>query len=131
MTTDGRTRKDRIPLWRERVLRTALTQADATGLEGFTMRRLADVLDVAPMALYRHVANKEDLLDGMIDLVFGEVKLPAAEVDWKDWMRGLTGHAASVVASALPAQPNGARLLYELADDRQVDPATRSRVCRP
>jgi len=51
--------------------------------------------------------------------------------DWKDWMRGLTGHAASVVASALPAQPNGARLLYELADDRQVDPATRSRVCRP
>jgi AcrR family transcriptional regulator len=83
----GRTKKDRIPLWRDRVLRTALAHADEAGLEGFTMRRLAQVLDVAPMSLYRHVANKDDLVDGMIDLVFAEIELPAAGVDWKAWMR--------------------------------------------
>lgn len=87
MTTDARTRKDRIPLWRDRVLRAALAHADETGLDGLTMRRLAEVLDVAPMALYRHVANKDDLLDGMIDLVFAEIELPAADLDWKTWMR--------------------------------------------
>jgi AcrR family transcriptional regulator len=87
MTTDGRSRKDRIPLWRDRVLQTALTHADSAGLEGFTMRRLAQVLDVAPMALYRHVANKDDLLDGMIDLVFAEIELPAAGLPWETWMR--------------------------------------------
>ena len=84
---DRRTRKERIPLWRDRVLRTALVHADDSGLEGFTMRRLAQVLDVVPMALYRHVANKEDLLDGMIDLVFAEIELPATDLDWKPWMR--------------------------------------------
>lgn len=87
MTADGRSRKDRIPLWRDRVLRTALTHVDAAGLEGFTMRGLAQVLDVAPMALYRHVANKDDLIDGMIDLVFAEIELPPVELDWKPWMR--------------------------------------------
>jgi AcrR family transcriptional regulator len=64
-----------------------MTHADEAGLEGFTMRRLAQVLDVAPMALYRHVENKDDLLDGMIDLVFAEVELPAADLEWKAWMR--------------------------------------------
>jgi AcrR family transcriptional regulator len=87
VTTNGRPKKDRIPLWRDRVLRTALTHVDQAGLEGFTMRRLAQVLDVAPMALYRHVANKDDLMDGMIDLVFAEIELPAADLDWKGWMR--------------------------------------------
>ena len=66
----------RIPLWRDRVLRTAMAHADEAGLEGFTMRRLAQLLDVVPMALYRHVANKDDLMDGMVDLVFAEVELP-------------------------------------------------------
>ena len=69
------------------MLRTALSHADEAGLEGLTMRRLAQVLDVAPMALYRHVASKDDLVDGLIDLVFAEIELPEAELDWKAWMR--------------------------------------------
>jgi AcrR family transcriptional regulator len=69
------------------VLRTALSHADEAGLEGLTMRGLAQVLDVAPMALYRHVASKNDLVDGLIDLVFAEIELPAADLDWKAWMR--------------------------------------------
>jgi AcrR family transcriptional regulator len=87
VVADGRTRKERIPLWRDRVLRTALAHADEAGLEGFTMRRLAQVLDVVPMALYRHVANKDDLVDGMVDLVFDEIELPGTELDWRAWMR--------------------------------------------
>ena len=87
MSTPERTRRDRIPLWRDRVLRTALAHADAAGLEGLTMRRLAQMLDVVPMALYRHVANKDDLIDGMVDQVFGEIPLPSADLAWKSWMR--------------------------------------------
>ena len=55
------------PLSRDRVLQAAIAHADAGGLEALTMRKLAEVLGVAPMALYRHVANKDDLIDGMVD----------------------------------------------------------------
>ena len=72
---------------RERVLRTATARADAGGLEALTMRTLADELEVAPMALYRHIANKDDLVDAMIDVVFGEIALPAGGTDWKTAMR--------------------------------------------
>lgn len=72
---------------RERVLRTATSRADAGGLEALTMRTLADELEVAPMALYRHIANKDDLVDAMIDVVFGEIALPAGGTDWKTAMR--------------------------------------------
>jgi AcrR family transcriptional regulator len=99
--TDGRARKDRIPLWRDRVLRTAFSHVDKAGLEGFTMRRLAQVLDVAPMALYRHVANKDDLVDAMIDLVFAEIELPAADLHWKAWMH----QRATSVRAALVRHP--------------------------
>jgi AcrR family transcriptional regulator len=61
--------------------------ADEHGLDGFSMRRLAQELGVVPMALYKHVANKEELLDGMIDLVFGEIEFPASGADWKTAMR--------------------------------------------
>lgn len=90
-----------MPLWRDRVLRTALAHVDEAGLEAFTMRRLAQVLDVAPMALYRHVTNKEDLIDGMIDLVFAEVELPPAELGWRAWMR----ERAFAVRAALLRHP--------------------------
>ena len=59
----------------------------AGGLEALTMRQLAEMLDVAPMALYRHVANKDDLIDAMIDVVFGEIGLPSGGADWKTAMR--------------------------------------------
>ena len=74
-------------LSRERVLETAMIRADQGGLEALTMRTLADELGVAPMALYRHVANKDDLIDAMIDVVFGEIGLPSGGADWKTAMR--------------------------------------------
>ena len=79
--------RSRNRLSRERVLLAALAQADVGGLEALSMRTLADGLEVAPMALYRHVANKDDLIDGMVDVVFGEVDLPSADGDWKRAMR--------------------------------------------
>jgi len=77
----------RSRLTRERVLRAAIAHADAGGLEALSMRKLAEELDVAPMALYRHVANRDDLVDGMVDLVFGEIGLPSSGTDWKTAMR--------------------------------------------
>jgi AcrR family transcriptional regulator len=74
-------------LSRERVLAAAIVHADAGGLEALTMRKLADELGVAPMALYRHVANKDDLIDGMVDIVFTEIDLPATGEDWRTAMR--------------------------------------------
>ena len=77
----------RSRLSRERVLRAAIAHADEGGLEALSMRRLAEELGVAPMALYRHVANKEDLIDAMVDVVFGEIDLPSAGDDWRTAMR--------------------------------------------
>jgi AcrR family transcriptional regulator len=74
-------------LTRERVLRAAIAQADAGGLEALSMRTLAEVLGVAPMALYRHVANRDDLVDGMVDIVFSEIDLPSSGQDWRAAMR--------------------------------------------
>ena len=80
----GATRK---PLSRKRVLRAAIAHADKRGLNELSMRKLAEVLGVAPMALYRHIANKDDLIDAMIDVVFTEIELPARDADWRAAMR--------------------------------------------
>jgi AcrR family transcriptional regulator len=64
-----------------------MVQADRGGLEELTMRKLADALHVAPMALYRHVANRDDLIDAMIDVVFSEIEVPSPAVDWRTAMR--------------------------------------------
>ena len=77
----------RVRLNRDRVLRAAVTLADHAGIEALTMRTLAQELGVVPMAPYKHVANKEDLLDGMVDIVFGEVEFPSSGADWKAAMR--------------------------------------------
>jgi AcrR family transcriptional regulator len=88
MATDAAGRAEpRTRLSRERVLRAAIAHADAGGLEALTMRTLAEMLEVAPMALYRHVANKEDLIDAMVDVVFSEIGVPAGGGDWKTAMR--------------------------------------------
>jgi AcrR family transcriptional regulator len=76
----------RVPLTRDRVLRTAIDRADEGGLEALTMRKLGRELGVEAMALYHHFANKDDLVDGMVELVFEEVDLPAGE-DWRTAMR--------------------------------------------
>jgi AcrR family transcriptional regulator len=77
----------RTPLSSARVLRAAVALADEAGLEAFSMRGLAQELGVVPMALYKHVANKDQLLDGMVDIVFGEIELPPADTDWRTAMR--------------------------------------------
>lgn len=77
----------RVPLTRERVLRTAVALADEGGIESLSMRKLAQALDVVPMALYRHVANKDELLDGLVDVVIGEIDPPRSDTDWKTAMR--------------------------------------------
>jgi AcrR family transcriptional regulator len=81
------TAETRAPLSRERVLETAVALADRHGLEWLSMRKLADELGVAAMSLYYHVPNRVELVDGMIDIVFGEIEPPSPELDWKDAMR--------------------------------------------
>ena len=84
--TDPRA-ESRVPLSRERVLRAALVLADAGGIESLTMRRLGQELRVEAMSLYNHVANKDDILDGIVDLVFSEIELPAGRAEWRPAMR--------------------------------------------
>ena len=73
-------------LTREWVIEVAVAYADEHGLGALTMRKLGKALGVEAMSLYNHVANKEDLLDGVIDLVFGEIEFPANE-DWHEALR--------------------------------------------
>ena len=77
----------RARLNRRRVLTAAVTLADQTGVEGLSMRRLAQELEVVPMALYKHVANKEELLDGMVELLVEEIDPPVTDVDWRTAIR--------------------------------------------
>ncbi len=79
--------KPRVPLNRERVLRAALALADESGIEALTMRKLGQALGVEAMSLYNHVANKDELLDGLVDIVFSEIDLPCDGGDWKAAMR--------------------------------------------
>ncbi len=69
------------------MLQAAVALADEAGLEAFSMRGLAQRLGVVPMALYKHVANKDALLDGMVDIVFGEIESPSGDLDWRSAMR--------------------------------------------
>ena len=73
----------RVRLNRERVLSAAVALADEIGIDALSMRRLAQELDVVPMALYKHVADKEDLLDGMVEVIVREIDPPATDTDWK------------------------------------------------
>lgn len=77
----------RLPLSRERVLQAAVALADASGIDSVSMRRLGQELGVEAMSLYNHVANKEALLDGMVDVVFSEIPLPTGADTWKTAMR--------------------------------------------
>jgi AcrR family transcriptional regulator len=79
--------RKRAPLNRERVLHAAIALADQGGFELLTMRRLANALGIEAMSLYNHVTSKDDLLDGMVDLVFAEIQPPSTDSDWKTAMR--------------------------------------------
>ena len=76
--------ESRLPLSRERILRAALELADANGIESLTMRKLGRTLGFEAMSLYNYVANKDDLLDGILDLVLAESEPPAPEGEWDE-----------------------------------------------
>jgi AcrR family transcriptional regulator len=87
----------RTPLSRERVLRAAVAIADAGGLGSLTIRSLAEDLGVKPMSVYHHVANKEAILDGIVDLVFAEIDLPEGKGDWRGEMERRATSARAVL----------------------------------
>lgn len=88
----------RASLTRERVLRAALTLADRGDLEALSMRNLGQALGVEAMSLYNHVANKDDVLDGLVDMVFGEIEFRWEGADWKAAMRQRAISARDVLA---------------------------------
>ena len=119
LTPPDRTARRR-PLSRDRVLRAAIRLADEGGLESVSMRKLGQVLQVEAMSLYKHVANKDEILDGIADLVMGDFEVPSGDVDWKTAIRrgAISAHqvllrhpwASSLIESRLNAGP--ARLRY-------------------
>ena len=87
MSPAGNAAAHRAPLSRERVLAAAVALADQGGISSLSMRKLGQALGVEAMSLYNHVASKSDVLDGMIDIVFSEIGLPAGDTGWKPAMR--------------------------------------------
>ncbi len=87
----------RIPVTRERAVRVAITLADAGGIESLSMRKLAGELGIEAMSLYYHVKSKDDLLDGMIEAVVGEITLPTVDAEWKTAMRERADSARTVL----------------------------------
>lgn len=96
----------RTPLSRERALQAAVDLADDKGIDAVSMRNLASRLHVVPMALYRHVVNKEDLLDGMIETVYAEVGVPTG-AGWLATMR----QRATAMREALRRHPWAVELM--------------------
>jgi AcrR family transcriptional regulator len=86
-TPAATTRAARTPLSRERVFEAAVAYADEHGIADLSMRKLGAVLGVEAMSLYHHVANKEGILDGMVDHIVGEIGIREAGGDWKSALR--------------------------------------------
>jgi AcrR family transcriptional regulator len=86
----------RTPLSKERVLKAAMALADVDGIEALSMRRLAQELGVEAMSLYNHVANKGEILDGIVDLAVSEIELPSTEEEWEVAVRrcAISAHEA-------------------------------------
>lgn len=123
--TAARRSRSGVPLSRERVLRAAIRLADEGGIESLTMRKLARSLGVEAMSLYNHVADKGDLVDGIVDLVLDEIELPSTDEDWDVAVRkcAISAHEALLRhpwAGSLVISPSSApspaartpRLLY-------------------
>ncbi|MGO9307592.1 MAG: TetR/AcrR family transcriptional regulator [Spirochaetia bacterium] len=96
--TNRDAKSPRAPLSKERVLRAAMGLADKEGLDSLTMRRLGQKLGVEAMSLYNHVDNKDDLLDGMVDIAFSEIDLSSNGADWKAMMRRRAMSAREMLA---------------------------------
>jgi AcrR family transcriptional regulator len=91
----------RDPLSKDRILAAAIAVADDGGLAGLTIRSLAQRLGVKPMSVYHYVANKDEILDGLVDLVFAEIELPSPEGDWRAEI-GKRAHSARRVLGRHP-----------------------------
>ena len=121
---DPSTAPRREPLTRERVLEAAMRLADDGGIESLTMRRLGQALGVEAMSLYNHVANKEDILGGLVALVLAEAELPTATDDWEAAVRrlaistheALKRHtwACALIMSSAAARPRRVRYMESL-----------------
>ena len=115
-----RAKRRRAPVTRDRILGAGLRIADTQGIEAVSMRKIGQALRVEAMSLYKHVAGKEDVLDGLVDLVMAEIELPPDDIDWRSALRqtaisvheALLRHrwAAPVFESRLT--PGPARLHY-------------------
>jgi AcrR family transcriptional regulator len=92
------TSKERPPLSRERVLRGAIAVADSAGVRALTIRSLAAELGVTPMSVYYYVANKSEILDGIVDEVFSEIELPPGDGDWRSEIRRRASSARQVLS---------------------------------
>jgi AcrR family transcriptional regulator len=99
MKSVGDGQADRVPLSRDRVLSGAIAVTDAGGLGSLTIRSLANELGVKPMSVYHYVANKDEILDGIVDLVFGEIDLPVVDGDWRAEMQRRANSARRVLSS--------------------------------
>jgi AcrR family transcriptional regulator len=88
VTSERATAEQRAPLTKDRVLRAAVELADRGGYEALSMRKLGQELGVEAMALYRHVQNKDDLLDGIVEVIVGEIESPVPSAEWKTSLRG-------------------------------------------
>jgi AcrR family transcriptional regulator len=89
--------RGRTPLSRERILDAALALADAEGVEGLTMRRLAAELGVEAMTIYYHVPNKDAILDALVERVIAEIELPEPGTEWRSALRSLALSAYDVL----------------------------------
>lgn len=103
MATTTNAKRQRMT--KERVLVGALELADEIGVADLTIRRLADALDSKPMTIYHHVPSKDEILDGIVDLVFAEIELPDPELDWKAAVRARCVSAREVLARHTWAVP--------------------------
>src|SRR5271165_5696577 len=120
MVTTKPATEARTPLNGERVMRAAVAFADESGIGSLTMRKLGEALGVEAMSLYNHVANKDALLDGMVDLVFSEIDLPSSGTDWKTAMReravsarqALSRHSWAIALMSSRTSPGPATLKH-------------------
>ena len=114
------TTEPRLPLSRDRILQAALDLVDGAGIEALTMRKLGQALGFEAMSLYNHVANKDDVVDGILDLVLAETELPSSAGEWASAIResaisvhdALRRHPWSCTLLMSPARIRPARLRY-------------------
>lgn len=122
-TTNSETRAKREPLSRKRILRAALDYIDEHGLDQLSMHKLGATLDARGMSLYNHVANRADMLDGVVEMLWGEIEAASAPgADWRENYRSF----ARAIRDVLLRHPRAVPLI----PSRPVMPAASLRAVR-